>query len=178
MAPQTKPEVERTERRRELLEQLTTAGRDLSDAIVLFHATIADRLGIGSSDWKTMGLLKRHGPMTAGELVKRTSLAPASVTGILGRLERRGWIHRRRDDADARRVVVELDPSAGRETAVLFAGLIGRLDKLYGQYTDEELRFLVDALGSMASLQREATAELHDLDIERHAGGADKVSKE
>lgn len=147
--------------RKALLERLAGAGRDMSDAAVMFHTAIAERLGLGASEWKTLGLLQRHGPLLAGELAARSGLAPASVTGILDRLERVGWVRRRRDPGDGRRVVVELaqDVVADRMGDV-FGGLMRRLADLYARYDDEELELLLGLLTEIARRQQEATAEL------------------
>ncbi|MGH7528315.1 MAG: MarR family winged helix-turn-helix transcriptional regulator [Gemmatimonadales bacterium] len=151
---------ERT-RREALLEQLAMAGRDLSDAAVMFHTAVAERLGLGASDWKTVGLLQRQGPLTAGELSAQSGLAPASVTGILDRLEAGGWVRRRRDPADGRRVVVELDQAAMAGRMVdFFGGLMRRLADLYARYDDEELELLLEFMSEVARRQKEATVEL------------------
>lgn len=148
-------------RRAALLRRLALAGRDLSDAAVMFHTALAERLGLGPSDWKALGLIERFGPLTAGELAERSGLAPASVTGMIDRLERRGWVRRRRDADDGRRVVVALDAAAARRnTAALFGGLMRRLDKLYARYTDTQLAFAVELLTEIAGRQRDATADL------------------
>lgn len=96
-------------RRAVLLEDLRAAGRRHSDATVIFHGAIAERLGIHSTDEKTMSLLEREGPMLAGAIAEKTGLATASVTALLDRLEARGFIRRTRDPADRRRVIVEAD---------------------------------------------------------------------
>lgn len=151
------------DRRDELLQRLAEAARDLSDAIVLFHSALAERLGLGTSDWKTLGLLERFGPMTAGELAALSGLAPPSVTGLLDRLERGGWVHRRRDPEDGRRVLVELDRTTlESRLGDAFAGLMRRLNELYSRYSDDQLEFLADALKEMARRQTEATTELQE----------------
>lgn len=148
-------------RRAALMRRLGAAGRALSDAIVLFHSVLAERLGLGASDWKTLGLLERHGAMTAGELSERTGLAPASVTGILDRLERGGWVHRRRDPEDGRRVVVTMDEAVVAErVGACFGGLERRLADLYARYGDDQLELLADFMEEVARLQLEATHEL------------------
>ncbi len=154
------PGEEKT-RREALLGQLAMAGRDLSDAAVMFHTAVAERLSLGASDWKTLGLLQRQGPLTAGELSAQSGLAPASVTGILDRLEAGGWVRRRRDPADGRRVVVELDQAAMAGRMVdFFGGLMRRLADLYARYDDEELELLLEFMGEIARRQKEATVEL------------------
>ncbi|HEU4327534.1 MAG TPA: MarR family transcriptional regulator [Roseiflexaceae bacterium] len=133
----------------------------MSDAAVLFHTALAEQLGLGPSDWKTMGLLQRHGPLTAGELSARSGLAPASVTGIIDRLERGGWVRRTRDANDGRRVVVTLDEEIStRNAQTVFQGLERRLTELYARYSDEQLELLLGFLREIAERQQEATAEL------------------
>lgn len=60
-------------------------------------------------------LAGRGGSAAPSELAKDLDLAPASVTGRLDALERRGFIRRTQSTTDRRRVVVELTAS-GRET--------------------------------------------------------------
>lgn len=156
--------------RAELLRRLGEAGRDLSDAAVLYHTALAERLGLGASDWKTLGLLERHGPMTAGDLAERAGLAPPSVTGMIDRLERGGWVRRTRDPADKRRVVVELAHEVNRERQfALFGGLMRRLADLYERYTDDELSLVLDFMVETARRQMDATRELTE------ASGDDRV---
>jgi DNA-binding MarR family transcriptional regulator len=152
-------------RRRQLLTALAEAGRTLSDATIMFHTALADRLSLNASEWKTLGLLDRHGPLTAGELADRTGLAPPSVTGILDRLERAGWIVRERDPSDRRRVVVRLDASATAERfAASFEGLQRRLDDLYRRFDDDQLALIVEVVQEIADRQRAATMDLVDFD--------------
>lgn len=148
-------------RRQALLRHLAEAGRDLSDAAVMFHTALAEKLGLGASDWKTLSLLDRHGPMSAGELSARSGLAPPSVTGIIDRLERAGWVHRSRDPEDGRRVVVTLDPGVTADRiGELFGGLLRRLEELYERYSDDELELVLEFIREVAQRQKDATAEL------------------
>src|SRR4029453_5253182 len=89
--------------RRALLDALTEAGRAHSDATVLFHAAVADELGLNPTDHKVMSILERRGPLSAGQIPQRTGLATASVTALLDRLETRGVVRRRSDPAARRR---------------------------------------------------------------------------
>ena len=56
----------RTGRRAELLEELALAGRAMSAATVMFHATVAERQGLSATEEKALDLLERFGPLTAG----------------------------------------------------------------------------------------------------------------
>ena len=64
--------------------------------------------GINLTDGRCLDLLDVHDGLTAGELAEAASLSPGAVTTVLDRLERMALITRTRDEADRRRVLVEL----------------------------------------------------------------------
>ncbi|MEU2946812.1 MarR family transcriptional regulator [Nocardiopsis alba] len=140
--------------------RVSEAGRHQSNAAVMFHTALGDRLGIGVTDWKILGLLEENGPLTAGELVRLCGLAPASVTGVADRLERRGYVRRRKDERDGRRVLVELGPDLPGDVQRLFAGFLRRLDGLLERYDARELEAFADLLEEVARIQTESAAEL------------------
>src|SRR3989449_4832514 len=67
--------------RAELLAALNEAARRQSTATVLFHAAVAERLGLSATDHKYADLIARQGPMTAGELADRAGLTTGAITG-------------------------------------------------------------------------------------------------
>ncbi|MGY1604019.1 MarR family winged helix-turn-helix transcriptional regulator [Geodermatophilus sp. SYSU D00815] len=87
-------------------------------------------------------------PMTAGALGAAVELSSASVTALVDRLERVGHLRRVRDEADRRRVVLEMSPTAMAAGAEFFGGLQRDLVAAMEGYTDEELavvrRFLAE----------------------------------
>jgi DNA-binding MarR family transcriptional regulator len=148
-------------RRAELLEELALAGRAMSAATVMFHSTVAERQGLSATEEKALDLLERFGPLTAGELAKRSGLAPASVTGLINRLERKGFARRVAHPSDRRSVLVEVDAErvyAGM--APLFADWVHSLEELYEGYSDDQLELILDFLTEVARRQQAATARL------------------
>jgi DNA-binding MarR family transcriptional regulator len=151
----------RTGRRTELLEELGLAGRAMSAATVMFHATVAARQGLSATEEKALDLLERFGPLTAGELAKRSGLAPASVTGLINRLEAKGFARRIANPSDRRSILVEVDPErVYAAMAPLFADWVRSLEELYAGYTDEQLELILEFLTEVARRQQEATARL------------------
>jgi DNA-binding MarR family transcriptional regulator len=149
------------ERRAELLEQLALAGRASSAATVMFHTAVAARQGLSASEEKALDLLERSGPLTAGELARRSGLAPASVTALINRLEAKGFVRRVQNPSDGRSVLVEVDSERVYATvAPLFADWVGSLQELYAGYSDEQLEVILHFLNEAARRQREATARL------------------
>jgi DNA-binding MarR family transcriptional regulator len=74
-----------------------------STAAVLFHHAIAERLGLGPTDHKCLDLLRERGAMTGSELAAITGLTTGAITGVVGRLERAGYLRREPDPNDGRK---------------------------------------------------------------------------
>jgi DNA-binding MarR family transcriptional regulator len=142
-------------RRPQLIRELLEAGRENSTATVLFHAALAERVGLGSMDHKALDLLLREGAMTAGQLGRKTGLASASVTALIDRLEQRGFARRRRDPADRRRIAVEAVPQRLAVIAAEFEPFLRGLDRLLKRYDDHQLETIRDFLLASARLLRE-----------------------
>ena len=147
--------------REQLLEELALAGRAMSAATVLFHGTVAAHHGLSATEEKAIDLLERFGPLTAGELAKRSGLAPASVTGLVNRLEQKGFARRIANPSDRRSILVEADVERMyARVAPLFAEWARSLQELYAGYSDEQLEVILHFLTEAARRQQEATAHL------------------
>ena len=150
-----------TGRRAELLEQLAMAGRASSVATVMFHTAVAAKQGLSASEEKALDLLERLGPLTAGELARHSGLAPASVTGLVTRLERKGFARRVPNPDDRRSVLIEVDAERlYARVAPLFGDWVRSLQELYAGYTDEQLEVILHFLTEAARRQQEATTRL------------------
>lgn len=146
--------------RAELVRELDLAGRSLSTAAVLFHAALAAKQGLTATETKALDLVARLGPMTAGELGERAGLAPASVTGLLDRLERKGFARRVRDPADGRRVLVEVVPDSTVAFMPHFEALLREMHALYASFTVEQLTTILRFVTETARRQLACAVEL------------------
>ena len=148
-------------RRAELLEGLALAGRASSVATVMFHTAVATRQGLSASEEKALDLLERSGPLTAGELARQSGLAPASVTGLINRLEHKGFARRIQNPSDRRSILVEVDVERMyARVAPMFADWARSLQELYAGYSDEQLEVILHFLTEAARRQQEATARI------------------
>jgi len=146
--------------RRQLLDALFTAGRELSAAAVMFHTALAARQGLSATEEKALDLLDRFGPLTGRQLAERSGLAPASVTGLIGRLEAKGFARRTRNPGDGRSVLIEATPGRLAEFGPLFADWVRELEALTEKYTDAELELITGFLTESARRQKNATSRL------------------
>lgn len=106
-----------------------------------------------------LGIPAVHG----GEHVNRylgPSLSPATITGILDRLERGGWVARDRDATDRRAVVVRSLRDRTGELIGLYSGMNDSMDKVCAEYGEDQLELLADFLRRTAGAGRAATDEL------------------
>lgn len=119
--------------------------------VILFNHVVSQREGLGPSDGQFLTLLEAHGPLTAGELAARTGLTTGSTTGVIDRLEQAGLVHRDRDPADRRRVIVSPDEAAvAARMYPHYAGQAAHLSRVLATRTDKDLQviaaFLDDVL--------------------------------
>lgn len=149
--------------RDELVQQVLQAGRQLSTAAVMFHTALSALRGLSATESKTLELLDRLGPMTPRDLAAESGLAPPSVTGLLDRLERKGFVRRQRHPQDGRRLLVDLVHKRVAEGQNMFDGLVMSLVELCNNYDDEQLEAIVSFLFEAARRQQQATAELGQL---------------
>ena len=145
-----------------VLAALHAAGRELSNAAVMFHSALAARVGLGAAEEKTLDLLQRFGPLSPGQLARRTGLAPASVTGLLDRLQSRGFVERVRDPDDGRRLLVQVRADQLHAVAALFDDLTRRLNDFYSEFSVNELHQATRFLTGVAAVQRAATESLSE----------------
>lgn len=145
--------------RREILEEFARAGREHSDATVLFHSTMASLLDLHPTDYKALGILQRLGPLSAGEMARATGLATSSVTDLIDRLEERGFVRRVRDPKDRRRILLEQIPE--RITAGdRFKSARQALARIVERYSNRDLAVINDFLDRNAARLRAETEKL------------------
>jgi len=133
-------------------ERLTTLSRELSGATVLFHAQVAEKVGLSATDHKCLDLaLRAEHPLTAGQIADRSGLSTGAVTGVIDRLERAGYVRRVRDPHDRRKVLVEVSKSNLAAYGDAFDGLQQALDRALVDFTADEIsvieRYITQMIG-------------------------------
>src|SRR5581483_10696196 len=102
-----------------------------------------------------------EGPMTAGQLAERLSLTTGAVTSVIDRLEGQNIVHRITDPKDRRKVVVHADPKKLEECGKVYESIGTAFAKLLGNYSVEQLRFLVEYYEVSIELTKDEIAKLH-----------------
>jgi DNA-binding MarR family transcriptional regulator len=137
--------------------------RDLGAQLSLLNHSVGARLDLKATDLECLDLITQHGPLSPSALARRAGLHPATLTGILDRLERGGWIERGRDPSDRRGVVVQAARGRGAEVLRLYlveSGMNTAMDQICAAYEDEDLQLLAGFLRSTAEAARIAAETL------------------
>jgi DNA-binding HxlR family transcriptional regulator len=148
-----------------LENEFLLAMRRTGSIMQLLGQTSAERIGINATDLNCLNIVALTGRMTAGELARQTGLTTASITGVLDRLEEGGFVRRVRDPHDRRRVIVELAYGPGlREIGPTFGPVVKAWRATAAEYSDDELRLLLEFQGKLEEIMRGQLARLRGED--------------
>lgn len=153
-------DVEAKRRRRRSGTAIKESLRELSVQLSLFNHQVSSRFDLRDTDFDCLDLIKRHGPLSPSVLARRAGLHAATMTGVLDRLERGGWIARERDPGDRRAVVLRALRERNPELFRLYAGMNTSMDRLMTDYTVDQLEAIADFLHRTAEAGRLATDDL------------------
>ena len=143
-------------------EVLKGLGWPYSDATILLHEAIARSAGLSGADHKYLGLLLRHGAMTAGEWGRLTGLSSGAITGLIDRLEGKGLLRRVPDPADRRKVVLQPDAAQAQQLlAPAFGPLQQATAQLISTLSEAEAAVIVRYLRAAIDLMQAHTERLN-----------------
>lgn len=131
---------------KQLLETFTTELRKFGVKNILNQQQIANQLNISNYDFITIQILEETGPITAGEIAKRTGISTGSVTALLDRLEKEHYIQRERDPDDRRKVLIVPQYNDKQDVQELYNDLNHSMLGLFQSYDTSEQRAIIDFL--------------------------------
>jgi DNA-binding MarR family transcriptional regulator len=146
--------------RQQSTAEIRTSLRELRIQLSLLNYRVGSQLELKDVDLDCFDMIDAYGPLSPSALARRAGLHPATMTGILDRLERGGWIVRDRDPADRRAVVIRAVRERYAELMRQYAGMSRAMNKLLADYSDEELELIAGFMRSTVNAGRNATDEL------------------
>ncbi|OAB42542.1 MarR family transcriptional regulator [Paenibacillus antarcticus] len=145
----------------DLQENFTLRMRGLGTRTVVYQQNVAASLGLYNNDYLSVDILHEKGPITAGELSKLTGLATGSVTALIDRLEKNGFVRRENDPNDRRKVIIVPLYENKEEVSNTYHPLHTAMLKLASSYKVEELELITQFLDKASTILDEQIEHLN-----------------
>ena len=153
-------EQEEASRRRHLAGTIKQSLRELRNQLSSLNRQIGARVDLKDVDLDCFDLIALHGPLSPSVLAQRAKLHPATMTGVLDRLERDGWVARDRKSSDRRAVLVDVLRDRTEELGRLYAGMNAAMDQICAGYGEADLELIAEFLRRTIDAGRSATDDL------------------
>jgi DNA-binding MarR family transcriptional regulator len=150
----------------QLAEEVILAAREEEAANDAFDEVAAQKLGVNRTDLRCLNILEYQGPITAGRLAQESGLTTAAVTGVLDRLEARGYARRVRGEKDRRQVTVELTPALLDRATRIWTPLGKDATDALKRMSVDELKLVVSHYRTFRDLHRRHLDRVHKLEFD------------
>lgn len=142
-----------------LIEALGRVVMRWQDATQQHDEAVGEIYGLGAAERLCLSFLWPD-PQPASAIARHVRLTPAAVTALIDRLEKRGFVRRKADPNDRRRVMVEASEATWRITAEAYLPLRDAGVEALAKYSEEELRIVERVMGDTLRIQEEMTRAL------------------
>jgi DNA-binding MarR family transcriptional regulator len=154
----------------ELRAELGTESRAYQAAVDGLDEAVAVHLGINRTDLRCLDLLMQLGTATPGVLGAKLGLTTGSVTALLDRLAKLGYLTRSPDPTDRRKVIVSVTDETTAKAWQIYGPIAEEGAKSAEIYTEDELRLLIGFMKSARDFQDRHRERIQALG--RRPGGA------
>ncbi|ACU76402.1 transcriptional regulator, MarR family [Catenulispora acidiphila DSM 44928] len=148
-----------TRERRRTMNQITDTFREMSVVMTVLNLRAGEQVGLRDVEMKALDVLMRDGAMSAKALGQRLGMHPATMTGILDKLEKSGWVVRERSPEDRRVVLIQPVRERVGEVVRLFAGMNGTAIELLDRYDTEQLETILGFMNTMVDMAKQASKQ-------------------
>ena len=146
-----------------LIEQLGGMIVRMQDGTQRYDEAVGEVYGLGAAERLCLSFLL-EGPQTASAIARQVRLTPAAVTALIDRLETRGFVRRKPDANDRRKVLVEMADATEKLAREAYFPLQEAGAVNLGRYTEAELKLFVKFLSDSIAIQERLTRDF----LERH----------
>ncbi len=102
---------------------------------------------ISFSQFSILRAIGKFGPMPMSKLSEHMLVAPANITGLVDRMERKGYVERTRDQQDRRLFKIELTEKGRRTYEVISEQFWIYVRHVFSSLSDSERVMLLGLLG-------------------------------
>ena len=130
----------------ELVDDLVREFRTSGNQDDAFDNLAAERLGVNETDLHCLNIVENAGGITAGKLAVLAGLTTGAVTGVIDRLEHRGFARRVPDPEDRRRVRVEVTRAFYARADKIWGPVRAEWERALAKFSNEELELITEFL--------------------------------
>jgi len=130
----------------ELVDDLVREFRTSGNQDDAFDNLAAERLGVNETDLHCLNIVENAGGITAGKLAVLSGLTTGAVTGVIDRLEHRGFARRVPDPEDRRRVRVEVTRAFYARADKIWGPVRADWGRALAKFSNEELELITEFL--------------------------------
>lgn len=113
-----------------------------------FHAQV-QAAGLSSLEWRLLATLSDGDGLTIGDLAREILAQQPTLTKLVQRMEKAGWVRRGADPADARRTLVFETPQGQATVAALLAQAKVHEDTLLEGFSERDVTALKKILRTL-----------------------------
>jgi DNA-binding MarR family transcriptional regulator len=144
----------------ELMRAIGEAVMLWQDATQAYDDEVGRRFGLNAAERHCIAVLAAKGPQSASAVARHVRLTPAAVTALLDRLEGRGYLRRRPDPDDRRRILVEAAEATETVTRDAYQPIAEAGARLLDRFSREELETVLRFVLGAEELQRRFAEEI------------------
>ena len=143
-----------------LIQEVRFALRSMGAQLGRLNGTVGAEVELKAVDVELLDHIGRIGPVSPSELATTLHIHPATLTGILDRLESGGWVVRERSSEDRRKVSLKALRTRAPELVRLYAPMNTAIIKICADLTAEQLVAVRDFLRAIGEAATAAVDEL------------------
>lgn len=146
-----------------LRAEVGAAVREHQRAVDAVDEAAAAAVGVNRTDLRCLDVLLSHGDLTPTRLSTELGRSTGSVTAMVDRLERLGYVTRTPDPADRRKVVIRVSEPAREKAHAIYGPVAAAGAQILEGYSEAELRTIRDFLRRGEALQDEHAARIREM---------------
>jgi DNA-binding MarR family transcriptional regulator len=144
-------------------QALGTAMRTYQRSVDAFDEAAAIYLGVNRTDMRCLDVLLEQGQTTPGYLAGALGLTTGSVTAMLDRLEKLGYVERHPDPTDRRRIDVRPTVETIALARKLWGPLVEEGGRSLTRYSKAQLELLIEVLQETQAVQEAHTKRIRGM---------------
>jgi len=146
-------------RKAALIEALGMVVVRWQDATQKYDEAVGEIFGLSAAERLCLSFLWPD-PQTASAIARQIRLTPAAVTALIDRLEKRGFVRRKSDPNDRRKVLVEAAEATLRITEEAYLPMRDAGAEALAKYSEADLQVVANVLSDSLAIQEEMTRKL------------------